>query len=197
MRLKEKTKKTYLNYIDSYRKWCEIQKLNCDDPNTLSRFENKMHNSGRSPRYVKQCVGVIERHYELPSLGKPRKTASFTEEEMSTLFHFAEKNYQRDEICLVLCLMLKYDMTLSQVKQLTRYKIRQLVDELQNNDEESDVLNYVLSTTFDVPEEKILFRKTFSTYSANFKQRQRHLFPNRTARHFKQLKRFTKNIEFH
>jgi hypothetical protein len=189
MKIKEKTQKTYLNYLESYNKWCGKQNSKREDPQSLTSFRKKLEDFGRSSRYIKQCVNVIRRHYGF----SPEKTVQrrgenvpFTEEEISILFKFAEYNYQRDELSLVLYLMMKYDMNLARIKKLTRFKIRQLV--LRSN-EETVVLDYVLASTFDLAEEEIVFRKNFSTYSTNFKQRQKRLFPDKSVRNFSDLKR--------
>jgi hypothetical protein len=187
MKVKERTEKTYLNYINSYKKWCEKRNLNDKDAENLLNFQKNLINTGRSPRYVKQCVNVTRRNYEfsLPFECNIR-ISPFTKEEINTLLRFVEKNYQRDEMCLVLLLILKYDMSLSEIKKLTRFRMKQIADALG---EEGDILNYALASTFDISDEKVLFRKTFSTYSAKFKQRQKQWFPNKPVRNFKDLKK--------
>lgn len=170
------TDKMYIYYVTRYIKWCD--KNNFKQESSLLYY--KKHLSEKSPGYVKNTIHAISRCLNIPykkeTLQARRQTLSF--DEMNRLKEICKRNYQKEEISLLLLLLLESGLSLKAILNLTKADVENvIVNRINVPDKAMYIFNYLMSISYQKDSNEKYFLKTYHAYLYIFKRRQQQLFP--------------------
>ena len=154
--------------MQRYRQWCERTLRSYNHVRSIQEYRQDLINRGRSRRYACQSARTIATMLclELPLLSSPQNMPLFTLKELKLLYGVSINNYHRDETLLILNLIFDLNVRIGQIKRWTRNEIKKMIERNQYN----KALLFILAMTFDIPDNQLIFKKTFATYSCNFKK---------------------------
>lgn len=178
-----KSEKTYNYYLNIYRKWCKLHNM-CEQQ-SLVNYKNYLYSNKKSPSYIKNSINTISKLMKLPAVEKkcPEKV-KMTVQEIELLKNISKQNYKRDEMSLLLLLILEGKLKLSQILKLTRADVENVISHKKLLDIPDDAIylfEYLLSVSIQTRREEKYFKKTYHAYLYSFKRRLKELFSNDSA----------------
>lgn len=177
-----RSEKTYNYYLNNYRKWCRKNDV-CENE-SLTDYKNFFILNKKSQSYIKNSLNTISKVMQLPIVEKKiEKKDKMTEKELSLLKKVCKHSYQRDEISLILLLILESDLKLTQILKLNTADIDCVIShkKLLNGTlipiNAMYIFEYLLSISLQKSTSDKFFTKTYHSYLYSFKRRQKELFP--------------------
>lgn len=176
--------KIYNRYLNAYKKWC--QKNQRPHESSLDSYREYLKEKNKSCGYIRNCINTISKMSHIPITN----CASFcrkklTVEEWNQLKNFCKHNYQRNELSLIILLIMETGLKIKNILSLTKSNVENVVVNQEVINKRSVpkhalyIFEYLLTLSYQIKADEYLFRKKYHTYLYGFKKCQQYLFPSK------------------
>lgn len=191
----DSSEKTYQYYLNCYKRWCDRHQL--DELASLNKYKAYLQSIKRSEAYIRNSINIISKRKNIPlklEFSSHKSIQKFNAEELKVLKQISEKNYESEELSLILLLLLETHLKIKDILKLTKLDVYNILSTKQTTLNKPIphsalyIFEYLLSTALQKNAHDLFFTKTYHGYLYAFKTRQKNLFPNKPYRTFHEIR---------
>lgn len=177
------SQKIYNRYINAYVKWCQKNQRPCES--SLDSYRDYLKEKNKSSGYIRNCINTISKTSHIPTTNCTLlRREKLTVEEWDQLKSFCQHNYQRNEISLIILLIMKTGLKVKTILSFTKADVENVVKQEVVNKRSVPkhalyIFEYLLTLSYQMKADEYLFRKKYHTYLYGFKKCQQYLFPSK------------------
>ena len=178
------SQKIYNRYINAYEKWC--QKTQKSKENSLDSYREYLKDKNKSSGYIRNCINTISKKCYIPTTNNASLSREkLTVEEWTQLKNFCQHNYQRNELSLLLLLIMETGLKIKTILALTKSDVenvivnQEFVYKRPIPKHALYIFEYLLTLSYQIKADEHMFRKKYHTYLYAFKKCQQYLFPSK------------------
>ena len=178
------SQKIYKRYINAYENWCLKNQM--PKESSLDNYRMYLKDKNKSNGYIRNCINTISKmsHIPITSVASlSRKKLNI--EELNQLKYFCRHNYQRNELSLLILLILETGLKFKNILKFTKSDIEKIIANQEYIYKHPIpkhalyIFEYILSLSYQIKANENLFRKKYHSYLYAFKKCQQYLFPGK------------------